>query len=647
MLQNNPLLAQLKQQMRQETAQVQGIIRGHSKGFGFIEVEGDKSYFIPPPSMKKLWHGDRITARLRSKSGQTIVEPERLIEAALTQFVGRLDKVSGRLAIIPDVPGIHRAISCQLDPKIATKVAPGDWVTATLKQHPLQKGGKLFHAEVSDWITRGDDNFAPWWVSLARYQLPRQAPDISDVPSDLIDNTPRIDLTQIPFVTLDGQSTQDMDDALAVRKGTDNQLILMIAIADPTAYVAYNSEIDRCAQQRGFTHYLPSMDIPMLPRQLADNLCSLRTGEQRPAIVCQMAIGADGSLASSAEFLIAWIRSQAKLDYQQVSDWLEGTGDWAPPTAAVAEQIQLLWEVAKVRTAWRQQHTSVFKDRSEYRLVVDDQGNVVDVAIEERRIAHRMVEEAMIVANLCAARLLRDHLGYGMFTVHNGLEKSQIDQVISLLQANQAPFSAEQLLTPEGFCELRRYLDAQPTAYLTGCLRRYQGNSSLSWQPAAHYGMGCDVYATWTSPIRKYGDLINQRLLKAVIAQRTPEQFPGATLATYLNERRRKQRLTERQINDWLYARFLQQRLKPGEQQLAEIIDVTRGGLRGRLLENGAVIFLPSSSLHPIREELICCQESGYVLIKGKPSYRLGDNLSVVLRENLLENRHVLASPAA
>lgn len=645
MFQDNPLLAQLKQQMQQEIPRIQGIVKSHGKGFGFIDVEGDKSYFVPPPAMKKVLHGDCVTARLRTEKGQTIAEPEQLIETALTRFVGRVSQQMAHWSVMPDHPLLNRAIACHVSSSLTTPLEPGDWISATLQQHPL-KGDKGFHAEINERIAHSDDNFAPWWVSLARYQLPRQAP--IGVEHDCFDETePRDDLTDLPFITIDNEQTQDMDDALAVRVGATGQLTLCIAIADPSAYIVPGGELDRSAYQRGFTHYLPGLDIPMLPRELAEDRCSLRAGERRPALVCQVVIEPDGSLGAGATFSMAWICSRAKLSYEQVSDWLENQGTWQPPNPTIAEQIRLLQQVAASRSQWRQQHATIFKDRPEHRFVLDEQGTVVDIVLESRRTGHRLVEETMIAANLCAATLLRDQLGYGIFTVHAGLERSQIEQVVALLKANEATFSAERLLTLAGFCELRRHLDAQPTPYLVGCLRRYQALSQFSCQPSAHFGMGCEVYATWTSPIRKYGDLVNHRLIKAVITQRSPAVRPDAALACHLNERRRQQRLAGRQVNDWLYARFLQQTLEQGAHQESEIIDVTRGGVRVRLLESGAVIFLPSACLHPVRAELHCCHEKASVMIKGEMAYRLGDKMTVILREVLLETRHVVASPAA
>lgn len=147
-----------------------------------------------------------------------------------------------------------------------------------MRRHPL-KGDKHFQAELTDFITDKDDHFAPWWVTLMRHQLERNAPEVDSETLTLHDDLPREDLTALSFVTIDSASTEDMDDALYIRKEENGQLSLYIAIADPTAYIQPNSELDTIAAQRALTNYLPGFNIPMLPRELSDNLCSLRPNE--------------------------------------------------------------------------------------------------------------------------------------------------------------------------------------------------------------------------------------------------------------------------------------------------------------------------------------------------------------------------------
>ncbi|WP_347254694.1 exoribonuclease II [Leminorella grimontii] len=643
MFQDNPLLAQLKQQLHATAPRVEGIVKATEKGFGFLEADNQKSYFIPPPQMKKVTHGDRIIATLHSQNDKEQAEPETLVEPFLTRFIARVVKKGERLFVQSDHPMVKDVFPAKVKSDVPTPLNEGDWVVAEMKGHPLS-GERGFSALITEFITFSGDHYAPWWVTLSRHQLEREAPQWT--PCDIQDDgIVRRDLSPLHFVTIDSESTQDMDDALYVERGDNDILKLFIAIADPTAYVSEGSELDVIAQTRVFTHYLPGFNIPMLPRDLSENLCSLQPNERRPALVCQVSISADGALSEDIEFFSAWVTSKDKLDYDHVSDWLEGKDGWQPQSEPSAEQIRLLNQIALRRIEWRTQHALVFKDRPDYRFILGENGAVLDIVTERRRIANRIVEESMITANVCAASVLKQKLGYGIFNTHAGFDPALVEQAVDVLRNNGISFDKDELLTLEGFCRLRRLLDAQPTSYLDGRIRKYQTYAEVSTEPAPHYGLGLEAYATWTSPIRKYGDIINHRLLKALIHGQ-PSTAPDRSVIQPLSDRRRANRLSERDVSDWLYARFLQDKAGNGVHYQAEIIDVSRGGMRVRLLDNGAVAFVPAPFIHAVRDELTCSSESGTVILKGEPLYRQGDTISVTVEEVRIETRSVIARPA-
>ncbi|AJJ20542.1 exoribonuclease II [Yersinia intermedia] len=642
MFQDNPLLAQLKQQLHTQTPRVEGVVKGTEKGFGFLEVDGQKSYFIPPPQMKKVMHGDRIIATLHTDKDREIAEPETLVEPFLSRFVGRVQRKDDRLSIVPDHPLLRDAIQCRPDRELTHDFQNGDWAVAEMRRHPL-KGDRAFNADLTAFITNGEDHFVPWWVTLARHNLEREAPVM--VESALPDcDLAREDLTALHFVTIDSNSTEDMDDALYVEDNGDGSLLLTIAIADPTAYVDENSELDLIARKRAFTNYLPGFNIPMLPRHLSDNLCSLRPNERRPVLVCRVTIAADGALGDDIRFSSAWVESKAKLVYDEVSDWLDGNMGWQPPDADIAEQILLLKRVCEARSNWRQEHALVFKDRPDYRFLLGEKGEVLDIIVEHRRIANRIVEECMIAANVCAAIALRDNLGFGIYNVHTGFDPALVEQAATVLQANGVEADPQALLTLPGFCELRRHLDALPTQFLDSRIRRFQTFAEISTVPGPHFGLGLEAYATWTSPIRKYGDMVNHRLLKAIITGQQAEK-PQDEITVQLAERRRLNRMAERDVGDWLYARYLQPQAGTDTRFPAEIIDVTRGGLRVRLLDNGAVAFIPAPFIHAVRDEMVCSQETGTVQIKGETVYSQSDKIEVRIAEVRMETRNVVARP--
>ena len=644
MFQDNPLLAQLKEKLHSQTPRVEGVVKGTEKGFGFLEVDAQKSYFIPPPFMKKVMHGDRVSAVIQTDKDREVADPEALIEPFLTRFVGRVQRKDDRLSIVPDHPLLKDAIQCRAERNVKHDFQAGDWAVAEMRRHPL-KGDRTFYAELTEFITTADDHLAQWWVTLSRHNLEREAPDVAAPEEMLEEGLEREDLTALSFVTIDSASTEDMDDALYVEEADDGTLTLTIAIADPTAYVPVGSKLDAVAAERAFTNYLPGFNIPMLPRQLSDDICSLRAGERRPVLACRVRVAADGTPGEDIHFFAAWIESKSKLVYDNVSDWLEDRGEWQPESEAIARQIRLLHRLCLARSEWRQAHALVFKDRPDFRFLLGEKGEVLDIVAEHRRIANRIVEEAMILANICAATVLRDRLGFGVYNVHLGFDSANAELAAGVLANHGVTADPLAIATLDGFRHLRRELDALPTQFLDSRIRRFQSFAEVSITPGPHFGLGLDAYATWTSPIRKYGDMVNHRLLKAMIKGETAER-PADDLTVKMSERRRQNRMAERDVGDWLYSQFLQKAVGTDQRFSAEVIDVSRGGMRVRLQDNGAVAFVPAPFIHAVRDELVLSNENGTVQIKGDVVYRVTDLIDVTLAEVRMETRSIVARPA-
>ncbi|MXP56197.1 exoribonuclease II [Pantoea sp. Mhis] len=645
MLQNNPLLIHLKQKLHTQTLRVEGVVKCTEKNFGFLEIDTQKSYFIPPLQMKKVMHGDRIIAVIHTNKDRENAEPETLIEPFLTRFVGRIYKqYSGRLSIIPDHPLLNNhVIQCYAMNSLKQNFQNGDWAVAEMRNHPL-KEKRNFYAELIEFITNADDNFAPWWVTLSRYNLEREAPNVSC--GEMIDQNEyeRTDLTSLSFITIDKANTKDIDDALHISETIEGNLLLTIAIADPTAYIKEGSEVDQLASQRAFTNYLPGFNIPMLPRKLSDDICSLHPNMRRSALVCSVTVFKNGNIGNDIKFFVAWIKSKAKLVYDEVSDWLENNGNWQPENHIVAEQIILLHRLCLIRSKWRQHYALVFKDRPDYSFVIGKQGEVLDILVEPRRIANRVIEEAMILANICAAKILKEKLGFGIYNLHNGFETTNAEQAANLLAEYGIITDYTSIMTLEGFCNLHRLLDLQTTKYLNNRLRKFQSFTEFSTKPGPHFALGLDAYATWTSPIRKFGDIINHRLLKAIIRGACINPPNNATVIT-ISERRRLNRLAERDIVNWLHVIFLTKFIGNEHNFNAEIIDILRGGMRVRLQENGAIAFVPALFIHSIRNEIELSQEYGLIRIKGKVMYSVTDIIKVNIVEIRTTTRNIIVRP--
>jgi len=649
MFQDNPLLAQLKQQIQENLPKKEGVIKATNKGFGFLEVDNKTSFFIPPPYMKKCMHGDKVMAIIRTEKEREVAEPEKLLEPALTRFIGRVIFNNGKLNVAPDHPQLKKQpIKAKTQNRFSGKqLEEGDWVVATLTRHPL-KGDNTFFSEITDKITNANDKIAPWWVTLAKNDLPNKEPEGIEHweqkdDSDLV----RIDMTETPFVTIDGESTKDMDDALYACKKASGDIELIIAIADPTAYITPDDKMDKVARERGYTIYLPGRNIPMLPRELADNLCSLIENQPRPALCCKVTVDSHGVIGDDIDFFAANMKSHARLNYNQVSDYIEHTpcGTWAP-NEEIAQVINTLQDLATARSQWREENAVVFPDRPDYRFELSEDNDVIAIHADTRRSANRLVEEAMITANICAGRILKNTFGKGIFNTHAGFKTEKIADILALMSEHgMTDQTAESLTTIEGFSALRRWLSTQKTSYLDNRIRKSQNYSETGNQPLPHFAMGLDVYATWTSPIRKYGDMINHRMLKAYILGKEPVQVPDDLIGEELAIHRKHHKIAERTVGDWLYTRTLAEEPKNGTHFLAEIFDINRAGLRVRLLSNGANAFIPGSLIVENKSRLDCNPEAGLLSIDKEVVYRLGDTLDVVLTDVNQENRNIVAKP--
>ncbi|MGF1697850.1 exoribonuclease II [Vibrio lamellibrachiae] len=649
MLQDNPLLAQLKQQIQENLPKKEGTIKSTDKGYGFLEVDNKTRFFIPPPYMKKCLHGDKVVAIIRTEKEKEVAEPQELVEQGLTRFIGRVKLYKGKLNVTPDHPQLKKQsfkakVKKGLNPE---HFAEGDWVVAHLIRHPLA-GENGFFVEISKKITDADDKIAPWWVTLAKNDLPNSEPagienwELKD-DADL----ERIDMTHVPFVTIDGASTKDMDDALFAKKKENGDFELTIAIADPTAYITPDDEMDKVARERGFTIYMPGRNIPMLPRDLADELCSLIENEQRPALCCTVTVNKDGVIGEDIKFYAANIKSHARLVYDHVSDWLEtGHSDAWQPSDEIATIVRDLFEFSQARANWRATNAVVFPDRPDYRFELSETNDVVAIHADLRRSANRLVEESMITANICAGKTLQASFNTGVFNTHAGFKPEKVADVVKLVNPEgDLPYSIESVETLEGFAALRRWLAEQDTSYLDNRIRKSQAYSEMGNQPLPHYAMGLDIYATWTSPIRKYGDMINHRMLKAHVLGKEPVQTPDETVGEEMALHRKYHKMAERNVADWLYARTLIDEPKKETKFIGEIFDINRAGMRIRLLENGAAAFIPGSLIVDNKDRIECNSENGTLSVDKNLVYRLGDTLEVVLAEVNLENRNIVARP--
>lgn len=648
MLFNDPALQALKQKFDNEKVKKEGFVKSTDKGYGFLETQDKESYFITPNDMRSLMHGDKISAIIEtdSKSKKSHAVPEKVIEPVLKRFVARASFNQGRFFVNVDSPTIKNFIICD-DKRTdkSQKIEQGDWLICTLESHALEK--KTFKCNCIEYITNANDPKAPWSVSLRRLDLPLKEPDAVD---DLIFNpleADRVDLTHLPFVTIDSEKTKDMDDALYIERDGDGY-ILYVAIADPTAYIKEDSVLDKESATRAFSIYLPGRDIPMLPRILSEDLCSLKENEQRATIVSKIYINADGSIdTDKSQFMLAKIQSHAKLAYNLVSDFIEKNDTSVfNPSALIKDLLNVFVDFTKARDNFRHTHSAPFKNRPDYDFVLTDDGALDHIEVNFRRIANQIVEEAMISANIVAGTMLAKNLGTGIFNTHAGLDMSLKKEILELLeQEGVEGFTLDELQTIEGFSALRRYAIDHNNEYLDSRIRRLQQYSQITNKPGAHYALGVDYYATWTSPIRKFGDMINHRLIKSLLLKSEHPKMPDDATLTSMNLARRQNRMAERDVKDWLYVDYLYKDFKEGTIFKAEVLDIMRSGVRATLIDNGAFIFIPASTFSKEKDALEFKGTTGQIMANGEVALKLGDIIDIKIIDINKGTRSIVGAP--
>lgn len=645
MLFNDPALSALKQQFVKEKIKKEGVVKGTDRGFGFLEADRE-SYFISPDDMRNVMHGDRIQAYIESDDqGRQRAKPIKLIDNFLKRFIARTVLSQGKLSVLPDHPNIHFRIPAKdLRQDKNLPLTSSDWVVCNLTAHALKNG--RFEAEITERICAKYDPQTPWIVSLRRYDLPLCEPADREF-KFLESNLPRIDLTEIPFITIDSAHTEDMDDALFIEK-TEKGFKLKVAIADPTGYIDEQSDLDSYAAQRGFSIYLPGKDIPMLPRILSQDLCSLRENQPRPALVGSFFVSNDGAIDfSQSHFELATIKSHGKLIYNDVSDYLEHKENASFTPSSEVEKVLLdLVDFTRVRDNYRATYAATFRNKPDYDFILNADGALDHIEVNHRRIANQIVEESMITANVCAGQLLAEKLNCGIFNTHAGFDKKKIAELKELLDSEHCPYKEEDLETIAGYNSIRRFALSSENNYMDSRIRRLQEYSQITITPAPHFALGVENYATWTSPIRKYGDMINHRLLKSIAVGTTHPKLPDDNTLFMMNTARRTNRMAERDVRDWLYVDYLEPEIEKHTIFQGEVFDISRGGMRVTLDDNGAMIFVPFSFMSPDKESLTLDGERGVALKGTETVLKLGDPIKVKIITVDKENRSVTGAPA-
>ncbi|MCW8126399.1 VacB/RNase II family 3'-5' exoribonuclease [Microbulbifer halophilus] len=583
-------LKDLKSDIRSSKEFAEGRVRGSSGKFGFVVLDDGREAFLPPPEMERVFPGDRVRVSLSEEGkGKLAAELDKLLESELDYLVGKYVQRGQGHFIQPSLPGLSRWIF--LPPKARGKAQPNEFIAARVNRHPFRDGRA--QARVVDVIGKPDMPGIEHAFVVAQYQLSDRFSDAAleqarEIEGKLEDITAgRSDFSEYGFATIDAESTRDMDDALAV-SARDGGWTLHIAVADPSSLIEPGSPLDKEAFRRAHSQYLPGETLPMLPRDLCENLFSLVEGELRPALVLHIDVDSDGSLGDS-RYEFGAIRSQSKLSYQQVSQLIEGD-DSAVPEAQRAS-LRALADLSAARASYRAGHSLVMEDRPDYEIHLNEQRKIERIEKQERNVAQRMVEEAMLATNISVGSKLAE-MQRGCFSVHLGFREDRMGEVKSLLKeklpADMKESVAEKdLLQLDNYLALVKFLESHrepEMQYLLTVLKRMLRPGQLANSAGAHLGLGLNAYATVTSPIRKYNDLHNHRVLRAASEGQEAGPLSDEQIES-LQDSLVRGRQANRALEQWLYAQFMQD--KVGQTFSGRVTLVNGAGLGVRLDDYG------------------------------------------------------------
>lgn len=617
-------------------------VQGHPDGFGFA-IPDDRSgdIFLSTREMKRVLDGDRVMVRVtgrdpRGRPEGSIVE---VLSHANTQVVGRLFEEHGIWFVVAENRRISQDILVPPDNRSNAK--PGQVVMAELVAQPGRHTEPV--ARVVEVLGNYADPGMEVEIALRKHDLPHEfskqaLAQAQAFPQEVkkADIKGREDLRAVPFVTIDGETAKDFDDAVFAEPHPQG-FRLWVAIADVSAYVKPNDALDHDAQERGNSVYFPRRVIPMLPEELSNGLCSLNPEVDRLCLACHMIVSPEGEVLEY-RFADVVIHSHARLTYTLVAEALE-QGRGKGPTAKLMPQLKHLQGVFLALLKAREKRGAIDFSSNETLLEFDAEEKIQSILPVERNQAHRIIEECMLAANLSAAHYLASHQHVCLYRVHPEPAPERVEAVREFLGEFGLSLQGGDKPRAQDYSRLVAKIAGRPDQHLleTVLLRSLQ-QATYSPDNQGHFGLAYEAYTHFTSPIRRYPDLLVHRSIRAVMAGKTYNPGSWKELGEHCSATERRADEASRDVENWLKCYFMKDRI--GEEFSATVSSVTSFGLFVALdefyveglihiSELGADYFQFDATRHQLLGERT-----------GK-RYRLGDRIQVQLVRVDMENSKI------
>ncbi|WP_037375339.1 ribonuclease R [Sedimenticola selenatireducens] len=628
---------------------IAGRVIGHPDGFGFLRPdEGGEDLFVSPRQMRQLLHNDRAVVRVvgldrRGRKEAAVVE---VLERGNQLVVGRLYMDQGVGFVVPDNKRLHQDIVIPEDN--FNDAGHGQMVVAEIVQQPTKRTQPI--GRIKDVL---GEHMAPGMetdVAIRTHQLPLEWPDevqqeIAHLGREVDEGAKqgRVDLRHLPLVTIDGADARDFDDAVyceAKPKGWR----LLVCIADVSSYVKPGSALDREAKLRGNSVYFPDRVIPMLPEVLSNGLCSLNPAVDRLCMTCELYVNKEGVVTRS-RFFEAVMRSQARLTYDQVAEMLiEGDPELCTTHAELLPHLHQLYALFQVLRVARSELGAIDFDTTETRILFNQEHKVERIVPVVRNDAHRLIEECMLAANVAAARFLLRKKLPALYRNHDGPQAEKLLDLKEFLGEMGLRLPGGEKPQTRDYAELLDQVRDRPDSHLIQTvLLRSLSQAVYSAENQGHFGLSFAAYTHFTSPIRRYPDLIVHRAIRHLLKGGTLEDFDYSQtelqgLGEHCSATERRADEATRDVTSWLKCEYMMDKI--GEEFVGIITSVTSFGIFVELDEiyvDGLVHItaLDNDYYHfdPVGHRLTG-ERSGMV-------YRLGDQVKIQVAAVNLDDRKI------
>ncbi|MBK8973854.1 MAG: ribonuclease R [Hahellaceae bacterium] len=649
---------------------IRGRVSGHRDGFGFLIPEaGGDDYYLPFHQMTQVFDGDIVLIReagrsFKDKKEGVIVE---VLQRNTRELVGRLYRDDGVTHVVPDNRKISQDVRI---PDHATLGATsGQYVNVRITRQPGFKISPI--GEVTEIL---GEHMAPGMeidIALRTYNIPFQWPEEVEDEASVFrltlsekDKAGRVDLREVPLVTIDGEDARDFDDAVYCCRKKGGGWRLYVAIADVSHYVKPGTALDKEAFNRGNSVYFPNRVVPMLPEVLSNGLCSLNPKVERLCMVCEMTVSEQGKLTGH-KFYEGLMRSKARLTYTEVGAFLdepesEAARSFLEHHGELAEPIIELYALYKALRSARDARGAIDFDTVETRILFDDQRKIEQIVPVVRNDAHKLIEECMLCANVATARFLEKHKIPCLYRVHEGPSAEKLEKLRAFLgEVGLSIGGGTKPRTADYQTLAERIRERPDQSTLQIVMLRSLSQAVYQPENKGHFGLGYEAYTHFTSPIRRYPDLLVHRAIRSWIRSDKASRQVVRVYGTEPLPRNEQYRLevqdllvigeqtsmTERRADDatrdvmaWLKCEYLQDRV--GERFVGRVTAVTAFGLFVELNDLYVEGLVHVSSLtsdyyhfDPVKHRLVG-ERSG-------ETYRLGDEVEVVVARVNLDDRKV------